>query len=410
MTEQQNQAGIQPDSRRWGVLFLLFISLAVNLLDRQVLAVLAPVIREELHLTASQYSYIVTAFLIGLTLAQVPSGMLLDRIGTRIGLPILMLWWSAANAAHAAARTLAHLIGCRFLLGVGECGNYSAGVKVISQWFPQKERALAGGIFNGGSVIGAFVAPYLIVKIMQAYGWRAAFLLPSLIGLIWIVPWLMGYRDRTTGSSGIAGQPQPHVPLGPLLRMREVWGVVCIRAFAGPVQHFYWYWLPEYLKHDRNFTLEMIGRYAGIPFLFAGLGNLAGGWFSGRLIGKGVSVDTARKLSFTLCGLMAALSMLVPVAPDEVTALILICMATFALGAGTANHIGLLTDMFSPQVMGRITGLSGMMEGCVNIVLTLATGALVDRYGYLPVFIVAGCMPVFAFSSIRTLVRRVRPL
>ncbi len=406
MTEQQKQTE-QADPRRWGILLLLFVSLAVNLLDRQVLAVLAPVIREDLNLTASQYSYIVTAFLIGLTLAQVPSGMLLDRMGTRLGLPLLMVWWSAANAAHAAARSLAHLIGFRFLLGVGECGNYSAGVKVISQWFPQKERALAGGIFNGGSVIGAFVAPYLIVQLKGAFGWRSAFLVPSVIGLIWIVPWMLGYRDKAPVAQ--AHTPAA-VPLAPLLRMREVWGVVFIRAFAGPVQHFYWYWLPEYLKHDRHFTLEMIGRYAGIPFLFAGLGNLTGGWFSGWLIGRGTSVDKARKISFSACGVLAALSMLVPRAPDEVSALVLICVATFALGAGTANHIGLLTDMFAPQVMGRITGLSGMTEGCVNIVLTLLTGALVDRLGYMPVFLIAGCMPIFAFSSIHTLVRRVRRL
>lgn len=397
-----------PTGRRWGILFLLFLSLAVNLLDRQVLAVLAPVIRDELHLTNTQYSYIVTAFLIGLTLAQVPSGMLLDRIGVRVGLPILMVWWSVANAAHAVARTLGHLVGFRFLMGVGECGNYSAGVKVISQWFPQKERALAGGLFNSGSVIGAFFAPYMIVRVTQAYGWRVAFLVPSLFGLIWIVPWLAGYRER--GSIEAQVRDPRYVALAPLLRLRQVWGVVLIRALAGPVQHFYWYWLPEYLKRERHFTMEMIGLYAGIPFLFAGLGNVAGGWFSGNLMRRGVSVDGARKVSFGLCGVFSAMSFLVPLAPGEVSALALICLATFALGAGSANHIGLLTDMFSPLVMARITGLSGMTEGAVNILVTLATGVLVDRFGYLPVFLLAGVMPLFAFSSIFTLVRRVERL
>lgn len=395
------------DRRRWGILFLLFLSLGVNLLDRQVLAVLAPVIRDELRLSNTQYSYIVTAFLVGLTLAQVPSGMLLDRIGARIGLPLLMVWWSTANAAHAAARTLGHLIGFRFLMGVGECGNYSAGVKVISQSFSREERALAGGIFNSGSVIGAFLAPYLIVRVMQWYGWRASFLVASLLGLAWIVPWLLLTntalpRARAANGDGPA--------LRPLLRVREVWGVVAIRALAGPVQHFYWYWLPEYLKRERHFTMEMIGLYAGIPFLFARLGNLGGGWFSGWLLRRGATLDSARKTAFGLCAFFSCGSLLVPFAPGEQAALGLICFATFALGAGSANHIGLLADMFSPGVMARMTGLTGMTEGAVNIILTLATGVVVDHFGYLPVFVVAGLMPILAFTSIFTLVRKVGPV
>jgi len=390
------------DRKRWGVLALLFFSIAINLLDRQVLAVLAPVIRDELKLSNTQYSYVVTAFLFGLTLAQVPSGMLIDRVGPRLGLPVLMVWWSIANGLHAISRGVMQLALFRFLLGVGECGNYSAGVKVISQWFPVKERALAGGIFNSGTVIGAFLAPWLIVKLSAMYGWRMTFVVPSALGLIWIVPWLLWYRDRAAAKSSME-----RVPIGPLLARRQVWGAVLIRALAGPVVHFYWYWLPEYLKRERQFSMEMIGLYAGIPFLFAGLGNLGGGWLSGFLMGRGASVDTARKIAFTLCGLVCLISSAVPLAPGEVSAMVLICLATMALGATSANHIGLLTDLFSAPVLARLTGLSGMCEGAVTITVTLATGVVVDRYGYFPVFIAAGLMPALAISSLFTLVRRV---
>ena len=394
-----------PDRKRWGILALLFFSIAINLLDRQVLAVLAPTIRDELNLSNTQYSYIVTCFLLGLTLAQIPSGMLIDRAGPRFGLPVLMVIWSIANGLHSIARSVMQLSLFRFLLGVGECGNYSAGVKVISQWFPTKERALAGGIFNSGTVIGAFFAPYLIVKLSATFGWRMAFVVPSLMGLLWILPWLIWYRDRQTGAvSQTAGRT---VPITPLLRMRQVWGAVMIRALAGPVIHFYWYWLPEYLKRDRNFSMEMIGLYAGIPFLFAGLGNLAGGWFSGSLIERGVSVDRARKIAFAICGVLCLITSAVPLAPGEVSAMALICLATFALGASTANHIGLLTDLFSPPVLARLTGLTGMCEGAVNMTVTLATGVVVDRFGYLPVFVAAGLMPAIAFSGLFLLVRRV---
>jgi ACS family hexuronate transporter-like MFS transporter len=390
------------DRKRWGILALLFFSIAINLLDRQVLAVLAPLIRDELRLSNTEYSYVVTAFLAGLTLAQVPSGMLIDRVGPRTGLPLLMLWWSIANALHAVSRGVSQLALFRFLLGVGECGNYSAGVKVISQWFPVRERALAGGIFNSGTVIGAFLAPWLIVKLSTLYGWRMTFVVPSALGLLWIVPWRIWYRDRASVTRG-----GPQVPIGALLVRRQVWGAVLMRALAGPVVHFYWYWLPEYLKRERHFSMEMIGLYAGIPFLFAGLGNLGGGWFSGYLMGRGATVDTARKIAFAACGGVCLISSAVPFAPGEVSAMILICMATMALGATSANHIGLLTDLFSAPVLARLTGLTGMCEGAITIVVTLATGVVVDRYGYLPVFIAAGLMPALAITSFFTLVRRV---
>jgi ACS family hexuronate transporter-like MFS transporter len=393
----------QVDGRRWGILALLFVSLAINLLDRQVLAVLAPVIRDELQLSNTEYSYVVASFLAGLTLAQLPSGMLLDRLGARVGLPVLMTIWSAANALHAVARTVVQLCGFRFLLGVGECGNYSAGVKVIGQWFPQRERALAGGIFNSGTVLGAFFAPYLIVRIAQEFGWRWAFVVPSLLGLLWIVPWMWGYRDRIAEVRAVGEA----AGLRELVGRRQVWGAVLIRALAGPVIHFYWYWLPEYLKRERNFSMEMIGLYAGIPFLFAGLGNLGGGWFSSFLIHRGWSVDHARKLAFAGCGLLCLLSSVVPLVPGEAAALVLICLATMALGGIAANHIGLLTDLFSARILARLTGLTGMFEGVVNLAVTLATGVVVDRMGYLPVFVAAGLMPVAAVGALFLLVRKV---
>lgn len=381
---------------------MLFLSLAVNLLDRQVLAVLAPVIRDELHLTNTQYSYIVTSFLIGLTLAQVPSGMFLDRVGARFGLPVLMIWWSAANALHAIARGVRDFCAFRFLLGVGECGNYSAGVKAISQWFPANERALAGGIFNAGTVIGSFAAPFLIVAISKTYGWRMAFVVPSVLGVLWTIPWIRFYRDRAQPA-----QAQPQLPLGGLLGMRQVWGAMLMRAMAGPVIHFYWYWLPEYLKRERGFSMEAIGMLGGIPFLFAGLGNIGMGWFSGMLMRRGFSTDRALKTAFVVCGVLCLASSLVPAAPSEYLALGLICAASLALGGMAANHIGTLANLFSPRVMARITGLTGMCEGVVNVGLTLATGAAVDRFGYYPVFLMAGLMPQLALAALFGLVRRI---
>jgi ACS family hexuronate transporter-like MFS transporter len=292
------------------------------------------------------------------------------------------------------------------LLGVGECGNYSAGVKVISQWFPPQERALAGGLFNSGTVIGAFAAPPLIVWIASQFGWRIAFVLPSALGLLWIVPWLVWYREKHV----VAGTGAAAAALWPLLGKGEVWGVVLMRALAGPVVHFYWYWLPEYLKRERGFTMEMIGLWAGLPFLFAGLGNITGGWFSGHMIKRGWSVNRARKTSFAISALLCLVSVAVPVVRSEFAALSLICLATFGLAGSVANHIGLLGDLFSPRVLARLTGLTGMCEGVVNMFVQLATGMVVDRFSYLPVFVAAGLMPVVAVACLFILVPRVEPV
>ncbi len=390
---------------RWGILALLFASIAINLLDRQVLSLMAGPIREEFKLSNSDYANIVFAFTLGLTLAQLPAGIWLDRIGVRYGLPVIMAVWSVANALHATARSLAQFMGFRFLLGIGECGNYSAGVKVISQRFPQNERALAGGLFNAGTVIGAALAPWVLVAIYKAWGWRMAFVLPSVLGLAWIVPWLLFYRD----SAGTRTQRQS-VDFWPLLRFRQVWGVMLMRALAGPVVHFYWYWLPEYLKRERGFSMEMIAQYAGIPFVFAGLGNIFGGVFANALMRRGWSADRTRKAAFLLGTLLSAASVLVPFAPGQVSAVALICVATFGLASTVANHIGLLTDLFEPKVLAGVTGLTGLTEGVFNMAIQLSTGRVVDHFSYLPVFVAAGVMPMLALGSLFGLVRRVEPV
>lgn len=389
--------------RKWGVLALLFASITVNLVDRQTLSVLAPVLRDELHLSNTQYSEILFCFLLGMTLFQVPAGMLLDRRGARWGLPALMLWWSASNALHAGARSVAQFSILRFLLGAGECGNYSGGIKVISQWFPANQRALAGGIFNSGTVIGALLAPPIIVAIAGHWGWRAGFLLPSALGMLWIVPWLAFYRDRKPSGAGTTAA----VPLGPLLRLRQVWGVTLMRMIGGPVVHFYWYWLPEYLKRERHFSMEGIGRLAGIPFLFAGLGNIAGGWLSGWLIGRGWTADRARKTTFLASAALTFTSILVPLVPGEFLPIAVISTASFGVAMFVATHIGTLTDLFSPGVLARVAGITGVGEGVTNMILTLATGIVVDHFSYLPVFIAAGLLPSIAVLCLFLLVRKI---
>lgn len=397
--------------KRWWALLLLFLSIAVNLLDRQVLSLMAPLIRDELALSNTEYSYILFFFLLGLTLFQLPAGHFLDRFGARIGLAVIMVWWSAANALHALANNVWQFCGFRFLLGAGECGNYSGGIKAISQWFPPHERALAGGIFNSGTVLGSAFAPLVIVPLGLSLGWRWTFVVPSALGLLWLIPWLMSYRDRPPPEAPVQAAAAPVQTSGltysRLFSVRQVWGAVAVRALGGPVVHFYWYWLPEYLKRERSFSMEEIGMTAWAPYLSAGLGNVVGGGLSSALMRRGMSADRARKIAFITGATLASCSLMVPAAKTSAGALLAISVATAGVAMLAATHIGMMTDLFSEKALARLTGVTGFGEGLVNMVLMVATGMVVDAFSYTPVFLAAGIMPLLALLSVFVLVRRI---
>lgn len=397
-----------PPSLRWWILLLLFLAIGINILDRQVLSLVAPVLRDQLHISNSQYGLIVFFFLLGMTLGQLPVGLMMDRVGARRGFVYIISWWSLASLLHTFARTVAQFSVLRFFLGTAECGTYSGGVKIIGQWFPQKERALAAGLFNSGSLAGAIIAPPAIVFLTLKFGWPAAFLLPSAAGLLWIIPWLAIYRppsEHPAEQRELVGRA-----VWPLLRVPAVWGVILMRAFGGPVTHFYWYWLPEYLKRERGMSLEMIGLFAWLPFFSGGLGNIGGGWFSSWLIARGWSVDRARKTAFVLAVALAVLAAFVPKCSTAFSAVTLICLASLGINAFAANLMGLLTDLFPQAVLAKVSGLTGIGDSGVSMVVMLLTGIVVDRFSYLPVFIAAGVFPVISLSALLLLVRTIRPI
>lgn len=397
----------EPRPLRWWILLLLFLVMTVNFLDRQVLSLVAPVLRDELKLSNTQYGLIVFCFLLGMTVGQVPIGILIDRRGARTGLAFILAWWSAANMLHAFGRSVAQLGSLRFLLGIGECGSYSGGVKVIGQWFPAKERALAAGVFNSGSLVGAIAAPPLIVFLMLRFGWPAAFVIPSAAGLLWLIPWLWLYREPAREADEVAAEaPAPGILK--LLAMPAVWGVILMRSFGGPVTHFYWYWLPEYLKRERGMSLEMIGMFAWLPFFCGGMGNIGGGWLSSHLIQRGWSVNRARKTAFVLATALCLAALAVPAAPNAALAIALICMAALGINAFAANLMGLITDLFPQRILARVSSLTGVGDGAMSMTMMLLTGVVVDRLSYLPVFVGAGLLPVFSLTSLLILVGTIR--
>ena len=411
----------QPHPMRWWILFLLFLAITINILDRQVLSLVAPVLRDQLHLSNSQYGVIVFFFLLGMTLGQIPVGMLVDRIGARRGFVVILAWWSSASLLHAFARSLAQFSALRLMLGLGECGTYSGGVKVIGQWFPQRERALAAGLFNSGSLAGAIVAPPLIVFLTLRYGWQAGFLLPSAVGLLWLIPWLKTYWEprlhprltaveRAQADQAAAAHKPAAPPIWTLLGIPAVWGVILMRSFGGPVTHFYWYWLPEYLKRERGMSLEMIGLFAWLPFFSGGVGNIGGGWLSSWLIARGWTVNRARKAAFILAASLALLAVFVPASSGVVSAVTLICLASLGINAMAANLMGLLTDLFPQEILAKVSGMTGLGDSGMSMIVMLLTGVVVDKFSYLPVFIAAGVFPLVSLTALLALVGTIRPV
>lgn len=397
------------DRLHWIVLALLSSSIALNLLDRQILSLLAPILREQLSLSNTGYSYIVFAFQLGMFLGQVPAGVLMDRLGTRIGMAAIVVAWSVFSGLHAFARTMGAFLALRFLMGVSECGNYTGGIKAIARLFPAKGRALAGGIFNAGAQLGSVVAPPLIVFIATRYGWPASFLIPSFFTILWIGPWLRFFPREPVRSTDSRQRSNRSGSLWLMLRNRQVFGLFLLRVFSGPLTSFYWYWLPEYLRHARGMSMILIGMMAWIPYVFGSLGNLGGGYVSDWLIRRGWSTDRARKACLAGGLGLSALSLILPFIPSNVAALAVVCLIVFGNNCTAACYISSVGDMFAPSIVGRVNGIAGAGDSGMGMVAMLLTGIAVDHFSYTPVLIMAGILPIFSLASILFVIRRIEP-
>lgn len=390
------------------LLALLSASIAINLVDRQALSVVAPVMRDALHFTNTDYAYIVCAFQVGMFLGQVPAGALMDRIGTRLGLALAFVAWSMANAAHAFAGTLVVFVVLRFFMGFSECGNYTGGIKAIAALFPPKRRAFSGGVFNAGAQLGAVLAPPLIVWTTVKMGWRMAFVVPSVLGMLWLIPWLGVYPRK-----GVESRRPPTIPsdIGvlDLIRNRKVLGLFLLRMLSGPLVSFYWYWLPEYLRTGRHMSFVMIGLLAWMPYVFGTLGNLAGGQVSDWLTSK-MPLDRARKTGFTIGLGLAALSLLLPLLSSDALAIGVICVVVFGNNWVAATYIATIGEMFPSNLVGRVNGIAGAGDSGAGVVTMLLTGIVVDRWSYLPVLIAAGVLPLLALAAFLAVVRKIEPV
>ncbi len=401
--------GAEPPARRmrWFIISLAFFATVINYLDRQTLSVAAPVLREELGFGDIEYSRIVFAFMLAYTIMNGISGPLIDRLGTRRGYALCMAWWSGAGILHAFARTPLALGAYRFLLGMGEAGNWPAAVKVVSEWFPVRERALASGIFNSGSAIGAVVAPPLVAWLVLRHGWQQAFWIVGLTGFLWLAVWLFTYH---TPKEAQAESRAPAPPVLPLFRQRFVWSLTLAKVFFDPVWYFYIFWFPQYLSSARGFDLATIGMYSWIPFLTADVGNIAGGALSGWLLRKGFSAQATRKIVLILFPALMTSAIPAVLVPDARLSILLVSFATFGYTGSLANMLALPADYYPKNALASIWGLASMGSGFGGMLFSLLTGWAVARFSYTPVFIGFGLLPlVTSFILLRVTCRAFEP-
>ncbi len=397
---------------RWLILSLLFLSTVINYVDRQALSVLLPTLRGELGISSAEYGTITTLFLTAYTIGQLFAGIVIDRVGTQRGFAVSIILWSVAAIAHAFARGPLSFGLLRFALGIGEAGNWPAGVKAIAQWFPQHRRAFGMAVFDGGSAVGAIIAPPMVAALALYFGWRAAFVVTGALGFLWLSAWWLIYQtpaehrwlseaDRATAreDSG-AAQTMRKATFGAALKQiigwRQLWGLMATRMLATPVWWFYVFWLPDYLNKGRGFTLKEIGMFGWIPYLTVDIGKLIGGACSDRMLARGRSATFARKSVMVAGAIAMAAGVLVVGAQTSAGAIAWVCVATFGFGLWSANILALHADIFPTETMGTAVGLTGMASSLGGSIFTYAIGLMVDRTGYQPVFAIAGTLALLA--------------
>jgi MFS transporter, ACS family, hexuronate transporter len=407
---------------RWWITGMLFLSTVINYMDRQNLSILARTIQDDLHISDLQYSYVVQAFLVAYTFAYLFAGRLTDYLGTRTAMACFVVWWSLADMLTSLSQGLRSLGFFRFLLGIGEPGNYTAAPKAVSEWFPPKERGLVIGIYTAGATLGATIAPPLIALLAAHFPWRAVFLFTGSLGLLWVLPWLWLYRrpeehPRLTdeeraviGSDALS--PADQMPLEgrwrSILSRRETWLLIVGRMITDPVWYFYLFWFPKYLTDARHLSIGELGRIAWLVYLAADLGCIAGGWFSGVLIRRGVPAVDSRIRIMTVAALLLPLSPLINSMSSPLLVVAIASVAAFAHLAWQISLSTLVIDLYPKALVGTVFGLVAAGSGLGGLISTNLVGRAVTYYSYAPLFVVMGVLHPIALLLIRGLLTRRR--
>lgn len=392
---------------RWVIVGWLTLSTVLNLIDRQTLSILAPFLRDRFGLSASDwqrdYANIVSAFLVSYTIMYAVGGRLVDRIGERTGMALAIVWWSLCTMLTSLAQGVAGLAAIRFLLGIGEPANYPAALRACTRWFPRAERGLPIAMFSSGSSVGNALAPPLIAWLTLTFGWRAAFLVPGALGLLWTIVWLRIYRapedhhavtDETLASLREAEPVAVQQRWVDLIKDRNVLALVLARFVSDPVWYFYVFYMPDYLKSARGFDLKDMAFFAWIPFVAGTLGGMTAGAISDWLVRRGWHPVRARTGVLYASAIVAPVGILTSRAPSATLAIVLMAVVAFVVYCWFINTAAVIPDLFSEKVVGSVLGLMGTAGSAAGILFAQLVGVLLSRYSYAPVFALSGSMHV----------------
>jgi ACS family hexuronate transporter-like MFS transporter len=451
------------DSYRWRICGLLFFATTLNYMDRQVLALLKPTLQDPIHgigLTEIQFAAIVSIFSAAYALGLLLAGRVIDKVGTRVGYAVAVTIWTVASMGHSLAgsstvakgleRVVSGLAGAlhllpgfgsahwiasmtalsgaviafgiaRFVLGFGEAGNFPASIKAVAEWFPARERALATGIFNSGTNIGATMAPFAVGFLVYTLGWKYAFMSTSVFALLWLVLWFTIYRSPAqrgvalndeSSDVALASQAPPKVAWSRLITHRQLWAFLIGKVITDPIWWFYLYWLPGFLNARFGLTITKMGLPLLVIYNVCTVGSIMGGWIPARLVSMGWSINRARKTAMLFYALCITPIMFIGMAHSLWQAVALISLATAAHQAWSANLFTLASDMFPRHAVGSVVGI-GACGGSVSMMgFGLFIGFILQltHGNYVPVFILAGSAYLLAILLIHSLAPRLAPV
>jgi ACS family hexuronate transporter-like MFS transporter len=432
----------RPTKVRWLICALLFFAAAINYIDRQVIGILKPTLQEQFHFDEQDYAAIVFTFQAAYAIGLLLSGRIMDRIGVRRGFALAVVVWSIGAVMHGAADWLpwlriptlsidppavvflggatAGLALSRLVLGLGEAGNFPASIKAVAEWFPKKERALATGIFNSGTNIGALVTPLVVPWITLAYGWQWAFVITGVLGFGWVIWWFVSYRDPDTHPGVNAAelaiiQSDPvektaAIPWSRLLPHRQTWAFAAGKFLTDPIWWLYLFWVPDFLKRNHGLDLKTMGLPLVVIYLVADVGSIGGGWLSSHLIKRGWSTNAARKTAMLVCALAVVPMLAAAQVKSLWMAVALVSIAAAAHQGWSANLFTLVSDMFPKRAVGSVVGIGGMAGSVGGMLIALVVGAILQKTGsYVPIFVMAASAYLVALVIIQLLVPQLVP-
>ena len=417
---------------RWVVVTLLFFATTINYLDRQVIGFLKPTLEKEFHWTEEDYGYIVMAFQAAYAVGLLAFGGFIDRLGTKLGYTISLIVWSLAAMLHAIVKTTLGFGVVRAALGLGESGNFPAAIKVVAEWFPKKERALATGIFNSGANIGAVAAPVMVPWILGIYGWQMAFLITGAIGFVWLIFWWIFYEipsrhkkineaefehiHSDIDETVVDDEPETKVKWVRLFSIRQTWVFVVVKFLTDPIWWFFLFWLPSYFASTFKLDLTKPSLPLVIVYTATTIGSIGGGFLSSWFIKRGMPVFKARKTAMFLFALCVLPIFGARYATNIWQAVALISLAAAAHQAWSANIFTTASDMFPKRAVSSVVGIGGMAGSVGGIIFPFIIGWILETYkeagnitaGYNIIFSICACAYLLAWLIMHWLTPRMK--